>query len=157
MELRVHTEWMTLDNCGLWTETRMVRFSNYANRLVAKYLFVSGFLTSTCQHTQVESHSINESFPQKMPRKRWTTTDQLDWLQPWIPAFTKAQESKEFNSFFVEMYDAWFKKYSLDQLKAQEIGKKIKGLEEAEAAGNTEKVEKIREAWWQLVSAIIVI
>ena len=48
-----------------------------------------------------------------MPCKCWTTTDQLDWLQPWIPAFTKAQESKEFNSFFVEMYDAWFKKYPL--------------------------------------------
>jgi hypothetical protein len=87
----------------------------------------------------------------QMPRRRWTSTDQLNWLQQWISAFSLAQESKDFNPFFAEVYKAWFKKYPLDQLKAQEKGEKIKGLEDAEAAGNTEKVEKIRVAWWQQV------
>jgi hypothetical protein len=87
-----------------------------------------------------------------MPRKRWTTTEQLDWLQSFLPAFTLAQETKELTSFFGEVYEEWFKKYPLDQLKAQENGEKIKGLEEAEADGNTERAEKIRETWWQLVS-----
>lgn len=87
-----------------------------------------------------------------MPRKRWTTTDQLDWLQLHIPAFTTAQESKDFNPFFGELYETWFKKYPLDGLKAQEKGEKIKGLEDAEAAGNTEMAEKLRENWWQQVS-----
>ena len=87
-----------------------------------------------------------------MPRRRWTSTDQLEWLQPWIPAFTKAQESKELNPFFGDVYKAWFEKYPLDQLKAKEKGEKIKGLEEAEAAGNTEKAEKLRETWWEQVS-----
>lgn len=69
-----------------------------------------------------------------------------------MSTFAKAQESKEFNPFFGEVYKEWFEKYPLDELKAQEEGEKIKGLEEAEAAGNTERAEKIREAWWQQVS-----
>jgi hypothetical protein len=87
-----------------------------------------------------------------MPRRRWTSTEQLNWLQERVSAFSQAQESKDFNPFFSEVYEAWFKKYPLDQLKAQEKGEKIKGLEEAETAGNTEKAEKIRETWWQQVS-----
>lgn len=54
--------------------------------------------------------------------------------------------------FFGEMYKAWFETYPLDKLKTQEEGEKIKGLDEAKAAGNTEKAEKIREGWWQQVS-----
>jgi hypothetical protein len=88
-----------------------------------------------------------------MPRRRWTSTEQLDWLQPWVPAFTEAQESKNFNAFFAEVYKAWFKKYPLDKLKTQEKGEKIKGLEDAEAAGNTEKAEKIRVGWWEQASS----
>jgi hypothetical protein len=89
-----------------------------------------------------------------MPRRRWTSTDQLEWLQPWVSGFNKAQESKEFSPFFRELNKEWFKKYPLDQLKSQELGEKIKGLEEAEAAGNTEKAEMIRESWWQQVSVL---
>ena len=87
-----------------------------------------------------------------MPRRRWTMTEQLEWLHTWISGFAAAQESKEFNPFFGEVYAAWFQKYPLEQLKAQEIGESIKGLEEAEAAGNTEMAEKIRETWWEQVS-----
>jgi hypothetical protein len=87
-----------------------------------------------------------------MPRRRWTSTEQFSWLQKWVPEFSEAQESKNYNPFFGEVYKAWFEEYPLDQLKAQEEGEKIKGLEEAEAAGNTEKAEKIRETWWQQVS-----
>ena len=50
------------------------------------------------------------------------------------------------------MYKAWFKKYPLDKLKTQEKGEKIKGLEEAEATGNAEMAEKIREGWWEQAS-----
>ena len=67
-------------------------------------------------------------------------------------AFTTAHESKEFNPFFEEVYTAWFTKHPLDKLKMHEKGEKLKGLEEAEAAGNMEKVEKIRVAWWEQVS-----
>ena len=70
-----------------------------------------------------------------MPRRRWTSTEQFDWLQDWVSAFSQAQESKEFNPFFAKVYKAWFEKYPLDQLKAQEKGEKIKGLEEAEDKG----------------------
>lgn len=87
-----------------------------------------------------------------MPRRRWTSKDQLDWLQPWVTAFTEAQGRKEYNPFFAEVYKEWFQKYPLDKLKAQEVGEKIKGLDEAEATGNMEKAEKIRETWWQQVS-----
>ena len=89
----------------------------------------------------------------QMPRRRWTSTEQFNWLQKWVPEFSQAQESKNYNPFFGEVYKAWFEEYPLDQLKAQEEeGEKIKGLEEAKAAGNTEKAEKIRETWWQQVS-----
>ena len=91
--------------------------------------------------------SVHESLLQ-MPRWCWTSTEQLDWLQLWVPVFTDAQESKNFNPFFAKVYKAWFEKYLLDKLKMQEKGKKIKGLEEAEVTGNTEKAEKIREGWW---------
>lgn len=87
-----------------------------------------------------------------MPRRRWTSTEQFEWLQEWVSAFNTAQESKNFNPFFGDVYKAWFTKYPLEKLKAQENGEKIKGLDEAEAAGNTEKVEKIRVAWWEQVS-----
>ena len=87
-----------------------------------------------------------------MPRRRWTSTEQFNWLQEWVSQFSQAQESKELNPFFGEVYKAWFDKYPLDQLKAQEEGEKIKGLEQAEAAGSTEKAEKIRETWWHQVS-----
>ena len=87
-----------------------------------------------------------------MPRRRWTSTEQFEWLQEWVSGFITAQESKDFNPFFGEVYKAWFTKYPLEKLKAQENGEKIKGLDEAEADGNTEKVEKIRVAWWEQVS-----
>lgn len=98
-----------------------------------------------------QPHSLNR-YLLDMPRRRWTSTEQLNWLQEWMSAFSQAQETKDFNSFFGQVYKAWFAKYPLDQLSAQEEGEKIKGLEEAEAAGNTEKAKKIREAWWQQVS-----
>jgi hypothetical protein len=117
--------------------------------MIAKYLFVAQFTS----HLLASTTSLStQKLTAQMPRRRWTSTEQLDWLQPRMPAFTEAQESKNFNTFFSEVYKAWFEKYPLDSLKTQETGEKIKGLEEAEAAGNTEKAEKIREGWWEQAS-----
>jgi hypothetical protein len=107
---------------------------------------------TTCQLKLNLARTRKLELTAQMPRRRWTSTEQLDWLQPWVPTFTDAQESKNFSSFFGELYKAWFEKYPLDKLKTQEKGEKIKGLEEAEAAGNTEKAEKIREGWWEQAS-----
>ena len=42
-----------------------------------------------------------------MGKRRWTTTEQRDWLEARIPAFTEAQQTKSTGSFFPEVHRAW--------------------------------------------------
>ena len=43
-----------------------------------------------------------------MGKRRWTTTEQRDWLEARIPAFTEAQQTKSAAStFFPDVHKEW--------------------------------------------------
>jgi hypothetical protein len=43
-----------------------------------------------------------------MGKRRWTTTEQRDWLEARIPAFAEAQQTKTAGStFFPDIHKAW--------------------------------------------------
>ncbi|KAH7903085.1 hypothetical protein BJ138DRAFT_1120749 [Hygrophoropsis aurantiaca] len=47
-----------------------------------------------------------------MPPPRWTTAEQLDWLQRELPAFKQAQNDGSVNKFWEIMTHAWYKEFS---------------------------------------------
>ncbi|KAH7904321.1 hypothetical protein BJ138DRAFT_1119526 [Hygrophoropsis aurantiaca] len=47
-----------------------------------------------------------------MPPPRWSTPEQLQWLQSEIPAYKKAQEDNTVNKFWEVMTHAWYQEFS---------------------------------------------
>ena len=56
-----------------------------------------------------------------MPARRWTTDDQLLWLDDHITAFTDTQKKKTTNAFFEETHHIWQEKWPTENLTEQEL------------------------------------
>jgi hypothetical protein len=78
-----------------------------------------------------------------MPKKSWTSKEQLDWLSAQLPAFRIAQEAKTTPSFFTEIYQEFHAQWPLSPLTAKEI---------AADDGNTELAQTTKEKASESVS-----
>jgi hypothetical protein len=46
-----------------------------------------------------------------MPKKKWATKEQEEWLEERMAAFVQAQQTKMTGQFFTSVYDAWHGTY----------------------------------------------
>jgi hypothetical protein len=46
-----------------------------------------------------------------MPKKKWATKEQVEWLEERMAAFVQAQQTKTTGQFFTSVYDAWHGTY----------------------------------------------
>ena len=82
-----------------------------------------------------------------MPKPRWTTPAQRQWLEDRIPAFTEAQEKGLTTKiFYPDLYAAWDRDFSLEPPSAIEI---------QEAKGDLEAARTAKRKFMEIVSFII--
>jgi hypothetical protein len=81
-----------------------------------------------------------------MPKQRWTTNEQRQWLEERIPAFLEAQQADTLGSvFFPDLYDEWRKQHPVQPPSAEELEK---------AGGNLEKAKKEGKKKTESVSSL---
>jgi hypothetical protein len=56
-----------------------------------------------------------------MPRNKWTSEEQEDWLKDRYDAFRKAEENDTRKSFYKETYSAWLAKWPNPEPSAKQI------------------------------------
>lgn len=61
-----------------------------------------------------------------MGKRRWTTAEQLTWLENLIPGFIQAQQGKVVGSFLTDVYGKWEKKWPTLPPTKEEV-KRVKG------------------------------
>jgi len=90
-----------------------------------------------------EEWEVETAWHITMPKKSWTSKEQLDWLSAQLPAFRIAQEAKTTPSFFTEIYQEFHAQWPLSPLTAKEI---------AADDGNTELAQTTKEKASESVS-----
>jgi hypothetical protein len=78
-----------------------------------------------------------------MPKKSWTSKQQLDWLFAQLPDFRIAQEARTTPSFFTKIYQEFHAQWPLSPLTANEL---------AADDGNTELAQTTKEKASESVS-----
>jgi hypothetical protein len=78
-----------------------------------------------------------------MPKKSWTSKEQLDWLYSQLADFRIAQEAKTTPGFFAKVYKEFHAQWPLSSATAEEI---------AASNGNTELAETTKEKASESVS-----
>jgi hypothetical protein len=56
-----------------------------------------------------------------MGRKKWTTSEQDDWLSKRIPSFVQAQKNKTISQFFVPVYSEFHEAWPCPEPSQEEI------------------------------------
>ena len=68
-----------------------------------------------------------------MPKKKWTTKEQEDWLSERIPAFVQAQQEKTTAGFFPPVYESWYKEFPSAEPTPDDIAAAGSDIAKAEA------------------------
>lgn len=56
--------------------------------------------------------------PQPMTRRSWTTAEQQDWLQQWMPEYSAERGHMGLQRFWGAMYEAWFQRFPEEEAEA---------------------------------------
>ena len=78
-----------------------------------------------------------------MPRRKWTTEEQYEWLSERIPDFVEAQQTGTVSVFITSVTQKWYQEWPPGEPTEDEV---------EEAKGSVRAAKKARKTYWEKVS-----